>query len=65
MDLTFENLPGKLKAKPTVLDATTASNDEMARLRPERSFSLEPDKPQFQTSLEPHGVRFWSFELWK
>src|SRR5439155_24519009 len=61
--LTFVGMPGTVKAKPVVLDAMTSNNDEIARLRTEPSFSLKPEQPQFQTALEPYGVRFWSFEL--
>ena len=45
-----------------LLDASTPSNDETARLKPEPSFVLKQEKPRFQTSLGPYGMRFWSFQ---
>jgi len=62
VELTFENMPGNMRAKPVVLDASTTSNDEISRLRPESSFQLKTDQPAFRISLKPYGVGFWSFE---
>ena len=62
VELNFDGLPGNLNAKPVVLDASTPSNDETARLRPEKVFLLKQENPEFQTTLEPYGIRFWSFE---
>jgi hypothetical protein len=62
VELTFENMPGSMTAKPVVLDAATSSNDEISRLRPESSFQLKADQPAFRISFEPYNVRFWSFE---
>lgn len=62
VELTFENMPGNMTAKPVVLDAATTSNDEISRLRPESSFQLKTDQPGFKISFEPYGIRFWSFE---
>ena len=61
VNLSFEGLPGNVTVKPVALDAASPSSDEMTRLRPERSFSLRPDQPQFQISVKPYEVRFWSF----
>jgi hypothetical protein len=61
-ELTLKEVPGVLTAKPIVLDAATASNDEIARLKPESSFEVKVDQPVIRASLEPYGVRFWSFE---
>lgn len=63
VEIALKDVPGSLRAKPIVLDAATPSNDEIARLRPERSFQLKPDQPTIRTTLEPYGIRFWSFEL--
>jgi hypothetical protein len=60
--LSLKDVPGALTAKPIVLDAATASNDEIARLKPESSFELKADQPAIVVSLEPYGIRFWSFE---
>ena len=62
VELTFENMPGSMTAKPVVLDAATSSNDEISRLRPESPFQLKADQPAFRISFEPYNVRFWSFE---
>jgi xylan 1,4-beta-xylosidase len=62
VELTFENMPGNMRAKPVVLDSTTTTSDEIARLRPESSFQLKTDQPAFRIAFEPYGVRFWSFE---
>jgi hypothetical protein len=61
VELTFEDMPGNMTAKPVVLDAATSNNDEISRLRPERPFRLSAEKPAFRISFEPYGVRFWSF----
>ena len=62
VELSFENMPASMTAKPVVLDAATSSNDEIARLRPESPFQLKADRPTFRISFEPYGIRFWSFE---
>ena len=61
-ELTLKDVPGALAAKPIVLDAATMSNDEITRLRPESSFEVKADQPVIRASLEPYGIRFWSFE---
>lgn len=63
VEMVLKDVAGRLRAKPIVLDAATPSNDEIARLRPEGSFEIKPDQPAIRTSLEPYGVRFWSFEI--
>jgi hypothetical protein len=62
VELTFENLPGNMTARPIVLDAVTASNDEIARLRPEPPLSITSERPSIQMAMEPYQVRFWSLE---
>jgi hypothetical protein len=62
VELTFNNMPASMKAKPIVLDAATSSDDEIVRLRPESPFQLKASQPAFRISFEPYGVRFWSFE---
>jgi xylan 1,4-beta-xylosidase len=62
VELTFENMPGNMTAKPVILDAATSNNDEIARLRPESPFQLKAEKPTYSISFEAYGVRFWSFE---
>lgn len=60
--LTLADAPSDLTARPLVLDAMTANNDENARLRSERPVDLTPEQAALDTSLEPYGVRFWSIE---
>jgi hypothetical protein len=60
--LTLADAPGHLTARPVVLDAATANNDENARLKSERPIDLTREKADLEVSLEPYGVRFWSVE---
>jgi xylan 1,4-beta-xylosidase len=62
VELTVEDLPSNMTAKPVVLDSTTLNNNEIAWLRPESPFLLKSEKPAFIISFDPYGVRFWSFE---
>jgi xylan 1,4-beta-xylosidase len=62
VELTFENMPGNMTAKPVILDAATSNNDEISRLRPESPFQLKAEKSTYRISFEAYGVRFWSFE---
>ena len=54
--------PGKLLMRPEVLDATAASYDENARLRPLKPVTVA--KGPFHTEIElgPWGIALWSFE---
>ena len=58
VELTLENMPGSMTAKPVVLDAATSNNNEIVRLRPESPFQLKADQPAFRIFFEPYGVRF-------
>lgn len=60
--LTLADAPGNLTARPLVLDAATANNDENARLKVERPIDLTPEKAEIDAPLEPYGIRFWSIE---
>ena len=60
--LTLTDAPGKLVARPILLDAMTANSDENARLRSEQPVELAPDRATLAAPLEPYGVRFWSME---
>ena len=64
VEMTLKDVPGPLTAKPIVLDAVTPSNDEIARLRPERSFQVKPDQPTIRATLEPYGIRQYNVLLW-
>jgi len=62
VQIDLEDMPGRMAAKPIVLDAMTTNNDEIARLKPENAFSITVEKPQIQLTLEPYQIRFWSLE---
>lgn len=62
VELSFENLPGNLAAKPLVLDAATASNDENARLRAENPVNLSKEKSSLRIDFGPYDVKCWSLE---
>jgi hypothetical protein len=62
VDVALEGLPRDVTAVPLVLDATTPSPDENARLRPEDMFEVKRDKARLRLRLEPYDVRFWTLE---
>ncbi len=62
VEITLEGVPGNLTAKPIILDATAPSDDEIARLRPEKAFQIKAEQPTFKLALDPYGIRFWSLE---
>jgi len=62
VEVVLEDTPGNLTAKPIVLDAATPSDDEIARLRPEKAFPIKAEQPSFKVALDPYGIRFWSLE---
>jgi len=62
VEIAFEDLPGRMRAKPIVLDALTAHDDEIARLRPEPPLAIDAQHPSLALTLEPYQVRFWSLE---
>jgi len=61
-NLIFANSPGRLLARPIILDAASPSNDENSRLTIEGPAELSQDKASIETQLEPYGIRFWSIE---
>jgi hypothetical protein len=62
LDLMLQALPHKLLARHIILDASTASDDENARLRPEQFTELGPDDHILHVQLAPYAVHYWSFE---
>jgi hypothetical protein len=60
VEVTFEDMPGNMIAKPVILDSATSNNNEIARLSLESPLQLKADEPAFRISLEPYGIR--SFE---
>jgi len=62
VEVTLDNMAGTMTAKPIVLDATTPSHDEIARLRPQPPVNIQAEQPTLQVLLEPYQIRFWSLE---
>jgi len=62
VNLAFSNAPGNLMARPIVLDATTADNDENSRLKSESPVELKRNKASLTVLMDPYGIRFWSIE---
>ncbi|HXJ58165.1 MAG TPA: hypothetical protein VNU68_16030 [Verrucomicrobiae bacterium] len=51
-----------LRTRHITLDATAASDDENARLRPEPFAKLAKGNQTWRLPLEPYAVHYWSFE---
>jgi hypothetical protein len=62
VDLTWEGLPRDMLLRPITLDASAASSDENARLRPDRSKRLKKGDHHLEVTLDPYAIKFWSFE---
>jgi hypothetical protein len=62
VDLTWEGLSGDMLLRPVTLDASAASSDENARLRPDRSLRLTKGDHRLEVTLDPYAIKFWSFE---
>ena len=60
--LDLHGLPVTLNVHRRMLDATTPSEDENARLRPLDDVTLTPDSAPAEVHLEPYGIEFWSLE---
>jgi xylan 1,4-beta-xylosidase len=60
-EVAWIGLPKDMRTRHIVLDATTASPDENARLHPE-PFKTVKTGERLQISLEPWAVHYWSFE---
>ena len=56
VELTGARSP--LRARQLSLDATTASADENARLKPEGTLDVEQGTPH-HVRLAPYGITFW------
>lgn len=62
VDVAWEDLPQSMRVRRILLDAETASNDEIRRLRPIERRVLEAGKGSIRTTLDPYGIQFWSLE---
>jgi hypothetical protein len=62
VSLRLQNIPAKLTVQPYRLDATGASDDDLARLRPQPVQSLSPGEASLALHLEPWGITMLSLE---
>jgi hypothetical protein len=62
VDLAWEGLPADRLVRPITLDALAASDDENARLRPDRSARIKNGDHRLKVVLDPYAIKFWSFE---
>ena len=62
LELSFKDLPGEVRIRHIVLDATTASSDENARLRPEPFTNLKNGDQHLSLTLEAYAVHYWCLE---
>jgi xylan 1,4-beta-xylosidase len=62
LEIAFEELPRDYRIRHITLDASTASADENARLRPEAPATLKKAEPNLHLTFEPYSVHYWSFE---
>jgi len=62
VDLVLDDLPKDMLVRQLTLDALAPSDDENARLRPEPRARMTKGNHRLTVELEPHAVRFWSFE---
>lgn len=64
LDLTLDldGLSTEKLMRAVTLDAVTADSDENARLRPDAPAKIDKGAHRLRVTLEPYGVKFWSFE---
>jgi hypothetical protein len=62
VDLVLNNLPKDMLVRQLTLDAITPGDDENTRLRPEPRARMTKGSHTLKLELEPHVVKFWSFE---
>lgn len=62
VELSLAGHPRDLRMRHIMLDATSASDDENARLRPEPFAALKQGDQTARLLFEPYAVHYWSFE---
>jgi xylan 1,4-beta-xylosidase len=62
VELICEHLSKDVLVRPLTLDPAAASDDENVRLRPGAIKRLHKGTQRLKVTLEPYGVRYWSFE---
>lgn len=62
VELVIEGLGKDMLVRRLTLDALAPSDDENARLRPDRRMRLTKGDHRIKVDFEPYGVKFWSFE---
>lgn len=60
--VALDGIPSDKLLRSVALDASTASSDENARLRPDPPVRIGKGAHQVKVTLEPYGVKFWSLE---
>ena len=61
-ELLLKGLPGDMRVRHLILDATTANSDENARLRFEPMVHFAKGDQPLSQELGPYAVHYWSFE---
>ena len=56
LELDLQALPGKMRSRHIIFDATTGSDDETARLRPEPFTEISQGDQKLQVHLEPYAI---------
>ena len=62
VELSLTELTSDKRTRQVTLDATAASDDENARLRPQPYATLKKGDQAWRLQLEPYAVHYWSFE---
>jgi len=62
VELVLDDLPKDALVRRLTLDALAPSDDENARLRPEPRARMTKGSHHLKVELQPHAVKFWSFE---
>jgi len=62
INIAGSDVPDAVLMRPELLDATSPSYDENARLRPLDPVKITQGNLKTEVNLEPWGVAFWSFE---
>jgi xylan 1,4-beta-xylosidase len=62
LDLKLVALPKDMRTRHVALDATSPSDDENSRLRPDPFKKLSSGDQTISMDLEPYALHYWSFE---
>jgi hypothetical protein len=62
VEIVLEGLPREMLVRRLTLDSLAPSDDENARLRPDRRTRLGKGDHRIKVEIGPYEVKFWSFE---